>query len=81
MTVSRGSTLSSSPMPQVEADMPGRDDDRRGAPPGALDGQAALRPADMIDPLTRQLRQMYGAIADEPIPTEIEALLRRLRDS
>jgi len=45
----------------------------------STNGQAAPPPVDTVDPLTRQLRQMYGAIADEPIPTEIETLLNRLR--
>ena len=45
----------------------------------AATGHAAPSPPDTVDPLTRQLRQMYGAIAEEPIPTEIEALLNRLK--
>jgi len=47
-----------------------------------IDGTAAKGHAvlpDTVDPLTRQLRQMYGAIAQEPIPAEIEALLNRLK--
>jgi hypothetical protein len=45
----------------------------------STNGHAAPPPVDTVDPLTRQLRQMYGAIADEPIPAEIETLLNRLR--
>ena len=62
---------------RISSSMP-HDDDRRG-PAALLDGQGTQRPADTVDPLTRQLRQMYGAIAEEPIPAEIETLLRRLR--
>ncbi len=44
-----------------------------------MNGHSAPPILDSVDPLTRQLRQMYGAIADEPIPEPIAALLERLK--
>ena len=77
MTANSGTSNRPSEMAHIETSMPGRDANH---PPGAPDEQGP-RPAEMLDPLTRQLRQIYGAIVDEPIPSEIEALLGRLRDS
>lgn len=48
------------------------------ASPLAANGATPPVP-DTVDPLTRQLRQMYGAIAEEPIPDAIAALLERLK--
>lgn len=48
------------------------------AGPLAANGAPPTLP-DTVDPLTRQLRQMYGAIAEEPIPDAIAALLERLK--
>jgi len=56
-------------------------DDGPGAVSGPLVVNGAMAPStvDSIDPLTRQLRQMYGSIAEEPIPEAIAALLERLK--
>jgi len=78
MTVSSGTSIRPSEMAHTEISMPGRDDDD---PPACAPDGCRSRSAEMVDPLTRQLRQIYGAIAEEPIPSEIAALLRRLRDS
>jgi hypothetical protein len=65
--------------------MPGRDDEGTDGAPSAtvqmpvMNGSAVPPVLDSIDPLTRQLRHMYGAIADEPIPEAIAALLERLK--
>jgi len=32
-----------------------------------------------LDPLTAQLRRLYGAIVEEPVPESILALLKRLK--
>lgn len=63
----------------------GRDDEPMDGVPTAAAGPllakdvAAPAALDSLDPLTRQLRQMYGAIADEPIPEAIATLLERLK--
>ena len=44
----------------------------------AVNSHGAPPIADAVDPLTRRLRRMYGAIAEEPIPDAIAALLQRL---
>jgi hypothetical protein len=61
-----------------------RDDEFMDGSPAAtrlpvMNGHSAPPVLDSVDPLTRQLRQMYGAIADEPIPEAIAALMERLK--
>jgi hypothetical protein len=67
------------------AAMPNRGDECMDGAPSAtvrmpvMNGTAVPPVLDSVDPLTRQLRHMYGAIADEPIPDAIAALLERLK--
>ena len=72
--MSQGSSISSSPIcgepaPQAQGEGTTSATPRRAPPP-------AIEP---IDPLVRQLREMYGAIAEEPIPEALAALIARLR--
>ena len=74
--MSQGSSPSSDPSSSYERTTGSEGDRVAGT---EANSHAAPPSVDTVDPLTRQLRQMYGAIAGEPVPAEIEALLDRLR--
>lgn len=39
------------------------------------------QPQPAADPLTRQLRDAYQSVANEPLPDELNALLERLKNT
>ena len=53
--------------------------DARAQPPTAAVKQAQSVGDGQSEPLIYQLRRLYAAIAEEPIPDSISALLRRLK--
>jgi len=78
MTQGSNSSHRCSRVPPPEGGMTGWDDEPfDGLGHGAR--SEAPRPTESVDPLTRQLRDIYGAVAEEPIPEAIATLLEHLK--